>query len=436
MKAVARGTRCMLVLSIAAAAACTSDRAPSGIEQSPEGLQSLVGTVASCDVNTLQSYAKDYFGSGNNPASSDIKDLASACRNNNQAAANAAVFAVLDDVGAAAAARVAAATVGGSLVNGVIAFLPASYGNDTPANYAAALGARGMFRIRSGLATTGQRGGAPDWRIKATWATGTLVYGYPISDDQGGTTVSAPNGKFEIKALPAGQITPSNKALIAYCDPTGSFTNNWIQHKKADANDLTFAFLAEAQTEREAVCGEPNVAVAPSRAAMLLAAVDRAWSFVGPTELFAQDRVKTGGVGGFGSDLSPHFVANLGQTVSEYLTQPTGGAVTSGVVSGAGYVTVKVKSQNGSVGIPNAWVELTVANNSGTPAGAIVSNGTANPPGCPAATACAYTGQDGVAHFPQLHVNKPGGYKLTSRATFDGYGASTVISDLFQIQNP
>ena len=436
MKAVARGTRYTLVLSIVAAAACTSDRAPSGIERSGEGLQSL---AASCEATTLQGYAKTYFGSSNNAASADIRDLSDACKKGDQAAANVAVWAVLGDVGAAAAARelvAGAPAAGGALVNGVLAHL-VGYGNDTPANFAAALGARGMFRLRpAGETTTGQRGGAPDWRIRANWAANTLVYGYPITDATGGTVVSAANGKFELKALPAGQITPTNKATIAYCAPDANLTNNWVQHKPADSNDPTFAFLADQPTAVAAVCAELDVAMAPSRASMLLAAVDRAWSFIGPTDLFAQDKVKTGGVGGFGSDLSPHFLANLGQTVASYYRQPTGGAVTAGVVSGTEYVAVRVASANGNVGIPGAWVELTVANNSGTPAGATVSNGTANPPGCPAATACAYTGQDGIAYFPQLHVDKPGGYKLTARSTFDGYGASTVLSDLFQVQNP
>jgi len=444
MKAVARGIRFTLVLSTVTAAACTSDRAPSGIERSTEGLQSLVGSVTSCDVTTLQGYAKTYYGVSNNPVSADIRDLGDACRRSDQTAANSAVFAVLTDVGADAAARASvagAAAGGGSLVNGVLSYL-ASYGNDTPENFAAALGARGMFRLRSGPQTTGQRGASiadpSNWRIKADWDANTLVYGYPISDATGGTVVSAPNGKFELKSLPTGQVSPTEKALIAYCEPNspaGAFTNNWVQHKPVNAADPTFAFLADQDVTT--ICAEANVAVAPSRASMLLAAVDRAWSFIGPRDLFAQDKVKTGGVGGFGSDLSPHFLANLGQTVTEFVAQPTGGQITSGVVSGTGEVQVKVSSQIGSVGIPGAVVVMTVANNSGSPAGAYTSNGTMTPtPNCPEFSECATTGQDGIAHFYNLHVNKAGGYKLKATSTFDGAGVSFAISDLFQVQQP
>ncbi|HYD53978.1 MAG TPA: hypothetical protein VEA99_15185, partial [Gemmatimonadaceae bacterium] len=383
--------------------------------------------------------ARDYFGGGgSNPASADIRALGDACKASDQAAATAAGWEVLSDVGAAALARSAvsgAPAAGGRLVSRVLAFM--AVGTDGESSFTNALSVGGMFRVReAGNATTGSRNGAPDWRINATWTTRTLVYGWRTTLASGGTQIDELLGRYEIDALPAGQITPTNRALVAYCAPSTTFTNTWVQHNTVQPTDSEHEFLEDvAVTGPGTICAQLNVATVPRATTLMLAAAERALARLMPTPLWAlTERVKVGGVGGFSSDLSPFFVANLGAVVAQFVQQPADDTVSTELndVTG-GPIRVLARTGNGGVAIPRALVRLAVDNNSGEVAGAYLTmpNDLCDDP----TTVCAMTDRTGVATFTGLRTNKAGGYLLGASVAFDGLDGLVTESTLFQVKN-
>lgn len=443
---------------LVALAACTSDRAPSGLTglERVDGVQSLLAD-ASCDARPLNGAAKDYFGASRNPATGSIKTLIDACREYKNATsdaartaavtkANGAGFAILSEIGdEAASASPGTPGDGASLVRQVLVYM--SIGTDeTSGAFEGALSPGGMFRVRGasaeGLAVA-SRGGKPDWRIKGKWSETVLVYGYVTTENPGLTLISEANGRFDINVLPkpGGELpTSDGQVTLAYCAATGvDLTNRWVQHKPP-SEETGYDFLSDQPSEVAALCAETGIAQAPTAPAVMLAAAEQAWRFFAPRDLFAQERIKTGGVGGFGSDLSPHFVANLGRTLPGFAVQPLNSVAGQPITTAAGEVlTVLLVSTNGGVPLKNVMIRLSVGNNSGTPAGAYMVCAVPAPGvSCANGAAFATTDKDGIASFPGVGVDKPGGYTLRAEATFDFFGTSTNFStsDQFQVKNP
>jgi hypothetical protein len=143
-------------------------------------------------------------------------------------------------------------------------------------------------------------------------------------------------------------------------------------------------------------------------------------SLFSPTMLYAQDGV--GFIGGHVSDWSPFTSATLtSSNVLLTFSKITGAHVDVPVPPFT--VTVKV----GTRGIPGVDVTLTLANNSGLPAGAEFTAGS---------KLTATTSTDGVATFDNVAFHKAGGYTITATGNIGGLMTNTIISNpVFNIKN-
>ena len=436
-------TRFILLAGALTLASCRADQPTSAFTTELDRMSAL---PASCDVSGVTAAAGIYLGTGGG-VTSDIDAIRSAClayahattdaaRQAAQAAANDAGFSILSRLAAVAGGKSSIPglpAVGGGLVVGVLEFM--SIGTDTQDHFAGALGPNGMFQVRgAGTSTTASRGGRPEWRIKTTWPNRVLVYGYETTLSSGGAVLEeVSKNRYDISRLPASTaVSP----FIAYCTDDIAGTTR-IQHRVATQSGH-HEFLSLVSPG--AVCSETIADGSPS---MLSSAARLVARLISPRALWANTRLP-GGVGGFGSDLSPFFVASVTDVGVGFVSQPEGYFATPGAIVASEGGGVKVRATTGGAVIPNAVIVLSVGNNSGVPAGATLSyTSRALPAGfsCPAEAACETVAANGIADFTGLMANKPGGYTLRADVYFDGIAnasgglvLASAVSNRFQLK--
>jgi len=293
-----------------------------------------------------------------------------------------------------------------------------------------AMGSGGLFEVPAGSTPVYSRGETPFWGAQpetgATWASSTnkrfLLYGFKIQYDKnvGGVldpvlnTATSLNG-FDYKTLPViGTTTTSLAAFnppvtIGACDLAAPSSAR-IYHNGAVLAGKTLACPSPAP-----VLASMDATVGGFASVAWLAR--KALGAFTPQPLNATALVV--GIGGGRGELSPTaaVVASISAT---FQSQPTNGFVNKVIPGTSGPVSVLVKSDKGYL-YNKIQVTISVANNSGTnvvPSGAV-----------------ATTGADGIATFPDLMVNKAGGYTLTATTSLDAGLGGSKVSALFNVQN-
>jgi hypothetical protein len=142
----------------------------------------------------------------------------------------------------------------------------------------------------------------------------------------------------------------------------------------------------------------------------------RLMEYIAPQPLQAQSR---GGVAGMGSEYSDHIGVDVAVAVS-FVSEPLDGFVNTPIPGQNGFVQVLVATEGGTP-LPGVPVTLSVANNSGS---TVMISGEIES-----------TDANGIATFPNLTLNKAGGYQLWANATFDGLAGNQATSILFTIKN-
>jgi hypothetical protein len=219
-------------------------------------------------------------------------------------------------------------------------------------------------------------------------------------------------------ALSALQFSPTSKLTIGICnlDATSEdvFNKYRTEHK---ANLLT----AVDPTCLRGGTFSPVAANTGFTLQNTFAMVNRAVDFFAPQPAYAASMFFVGSIGGAVSELSPSVIVNLKSSVMTFESQPQDAFINS-PIPGAPGGTVRVKMTT-LAGTPlnGVLVKIRVQNNSGS---FVASNGDE-----------ATTGLDGIASFPNLSVNKAGGYLLIASGTYDTDLSGSVISNLFNVKN-
>jgi hypothetical protein len=157
-------------------------------------------------------------------------------------------------------------------------------------------------------------------------------------------------------------------------------------------------------------------------------ALSRVGSYLAPAPLFAQPPFGDCGdscIGGLPSDWSPFSPSGIvaGNVVLTIVTQPKD--VKEVLLSGAPNDPVTIRATANGLPVPGVVVDsIEVFNNSGSPAGAIVT----------AFNAGAPTGSNGQT-TATFGIGKPGGYLIVIFASLDGSSTKTVTSAMFHIKN-
>ena len=453
MKAlVARSTRWTTLVLAVALAACSPDRPTALTEPFDGSVASALSSTSDCSLSSLSGFAKTYYGSASNISSADIKALGDACKAYvgakgdlakqaaAQLAANAAGFEIFKDVSSVARSREAYATAGANLVVGTLAYL--DIGTASLSDIEKSLSAGGLFGVggSSALKTIFARNDGDHWGILAAWNRDVLVYGYSINGTASGLPSASQFGAYDISTLPV--TTTSSKPFTGSYSVGVCFRNYVDGVNTPTTREVPSAVRVQHTTSpeflnaTEDLCSATYASNDASFGQRLLAYAGRAASLFVPSALYAAGDAKTG-VGGFGSDLSPFYTPNLGGLNVAYVQQPTDNSAFGGIIPP---IAVSVTTVNGAIIGRGSTVVLYVANNSGSPAGAVMTwatgySGDPCPSTAPAGSICKLVDPTtGVATFNGATTDKPGGYILAAYANLNGIESAPLNSNSFNMK--
>ena len=447
--------------------ACTGrdSTAPRGIAPDQSNLAVAPADPATtCDANATKKAAGDYFTSNQDPVYGYLNDFFNAYKSGGAPAATPYGWAVLGQV---VSGRLTSATTDGSYgrvfvidVFRCMADLstsPATVPLGIPQKFydsTAIILNSGIFDIRTGGSTGGpalgkveEQGvrsfGYPGWGVETstsssfwpgTTANPTVkyaVYGYPTTvgntpllnsprniNTNDDIQYSSPFNAFELGTVPSLSSLPGLREGVCY--PANTNANDGTVERLVHNNSEILALDPPNQ-----MCPTSNLvasaAAAPSWYAILM---NHATTFLTPKPLFAKvtDEFDLGG--GSASGWSPFQTGTLSASniLLTIIQQPKNSVVgaTNSLVVKATYLTTPV---------PQVSIDsVVVYNNSGTPAGAIVTSSN-----LPLLTANNGTAAVGTATVT-FAIGKAGGYLVTVWGSLDDVPVSPVTSTQFQVK--
>jgi hypothetical protein len=417
------------------------------------------GTPGDCGlVQGIERDARNYFPQPERQGvQATLRDLRTACGNGAQPLVTEFAWSVLGSMESLlAAGRGGSASTGNALANGLLACTtslcnPAALPG---VNLVPALGASGLFAVRGAgeshpVLARGPvgftSGGAPNrawWRIDVdggwgdwkdvTGAARTLFHGAPVATaNRIGTLEKEIAGvQYELSRFPNPGPFADGRLFVSVCfDAEVSIPAT----SDAPGNPPVFPLL-----QREGVLLERTPLPCPqtSGAGVLQASIAGAFG-----DLVRQARsvlwpaaslelIGVRGLGGSALDFSRFApVAARTDGVLEFLDTPP--AV---VDAGASLGVIRVRARAGAgTPIERVLVRLSIENNQGIPAGAVLSGQTE-------AETREEAGLEGVATFPdgggaELSVGKAGGYILCAEASLDGFTFPRVCTERFHVRN-
>lgn len=423
-------------------AACSDTSVVASRATAPSERASVNNAAApgGCSFTTVSKTANGYFASRTDPVFTMISAVQTAAKTD-IASATAASWPILRRVAdVRLTSTVGSAAAGKTFLTALLACTNLNGDATDFLAHADSVLASGMLAVRTGGDTkpaaamlndksTGVRSFAePTWGVEpigGSWpvasVTGTtsyLAYGYPIKvplTDVTAATAINTNGTgsyngFELGTLPASQDKETLR--VGICKAAGDLTSrNRLIHdgsiQGVNENPASLCLLSGPTADAGPYLSMRGIGG-------YLA------SLFSPGSLYAQDGV--GFIGGHVSDWSPFTSATL--TSSNVV-------LTFSKISGAHVdqfvppftVTVKV----GTRVIPGVDVTLTLANNSGLPAGAEFTAGS---------KLTVRTLADGIAKFDSVAFHKAGGYTITATGNIGGLLTNAIISNpVFNIKN-
>ena len=461
-----------LVGSLVVAACSGRDTtAPRGIAP---GLSSAAtvppGPATTCDFTAINKAAKSYFTSGADPVYDYLKSMANAYKTSGAIAATPYGWSALGQV---VSERLTAGTTDGSAgsifvvdvlrcmadLSTTPATVPLSIRGDFITNAALILNS-GIFDIRTGgssggpalgkvLASGVRAFGEPRWGVEATtgttpWpgATGLqyLVYGYPLmasplltgaveidsNDDRRSTYVAngvAPFNEFELGTLPYD--LPRTGLRVGMCSSAADGGTVGEVNRLVHSDNQILATNSPTQ-----MCDPDLIAALATPSAWYASLFTHTVSLFVPQKLYAFEVDCSDCIGGLPSGWSPFSSGHLSATGVNIVidTQPanTSISLTDSIVVRALYGTT------GTVPVGGVRIDtITVSNNSGTPAGAIVTS--TNTSTDPTKTQL-FTKDDGRAKI-YFQLGKAGGYLITVYSSLDGQSLPPVTTALFNTKN-
>jgi len=388
----------------------------------------------SCSFSTVTSDATLYFPAGDAVFTmiSDMKSLYQT-RNGGAVAATPKGFDILARTADArrSGAEIGGATAGGNFVSALVLCMdlgpiPSKF---TPA--AALL--NGVFEIRGGSTdltgpalaynaspNTAATLASPLWGAEpktGSWTRSAatygryLVYGYPLGTD---VLISG----FELGTLPASLssflATSDNAFRVGLCIAQANSS-------KTAANRLVH--LSAIVTDPNSVLQQGtnfcvNNVTSTGSTTWFASIMHRAAQLLAPKPAFAQfDFAGIGGLPDGWSPFNPNSIAGSNVVL-------TFGPLPKNVKDSTNFTLVVHASAPGVANMPGVIVSLAVANNSGTPAQAVLIPQDAS----------AVTLSNGDATFT-IAIGKPGGYTLSATGDISGVKTASFTSLVFNIKN-
>jgi len=275
--------------------------------------------------------------------------------------------------------------------------------------------------------------GQPRWGAEAVsspavWpgATQYAVYGYPtnvgpfvVGSATNINTNELPKNAFELGTIP--DLTPKSGIRVGVCipsDTTGGVVNRVVHNNTEILNNSFLNQLCSTGSNGP-------VAVGPAPSSWYASVLHQVGAFFAPKDLLAEDDCSFC-IGGLPSGWSPFSTGAItaSNVAVGFTTQPHNTVVNtnSSVTNDTAVVRTKI---NGVV-MPGVVIDsISVSNNSGSPAGAII---TAN-------NLPVTTSDSGYATI-KFSVGKPGGYLISVCGHLDTFPTQCGTSTMFNVKNP
>jgi hypothetical protein len=400
------------------ALACSEQR-PHSPEAPMQAVTSAAPSLA-CDFNELRRAVARYFAPGDQQTAFDLLKAMQAA-GANTTAANAPGFSLLRLVEVVNDGGRAQGTLadGSDVSNRTLACM--SVGSPAlPISFVVALGPTGLDGVRGGDPATDQ---APvfshdcQFGIQppaAGWTAAMdgphLFYGGPTAEFRTERQVGEP---FDISAIPvitafgAGPVVATRtSAEVVGRGRIEQFHGSASILQRANPDFLFFScpFLAFGRGP-----GAPLALMGRLAAAGL--------DLFAPSPLFAATAMFHAGAGGTLVGFSRFGGVDAGAVHLDFLTPPRDAKAGQPISFPPG-VRVRARGDGGTP-LPEVSVTITVQGNQGS----FTLSGTTT----------RVTGSDGIATFPDLSLDKPGGYVFLATSTLIGFAPSQVSSGLFHI---
>lgn len=461
-----------LSLIVAVVATCTDQTPTAAPNDDAERLVPTLGSALACDLTSstqIPADVRNYFSSSSNTVRNAARDkasqLGSACGAGNEALTRLyalQLIGMVETLVEAPPATVPSVVLGGTLVRKLLtcttslgcttgAYVPA----DVPlaADLAKALDAQGLFTVRQDGTPALARGTIPFFGTNAakfgtelsagwTWpqanggGTFVLLYGYP----------TAPSFVGEAKVATLGY---SFNRWPDSLTPDGKFKDDGIVHvgvcfkDEIDVPHLDGVEHSHGRMQREGTllsyhtpgfCGQAGFSLqaslaAPARA-LAMSLLPTSWA-----AMFFGD-VRTPVIGGSAwdfSDFAPVGANTAGRLVIE--AAPAAGSFIN--VGDALNIRVLALSGGGTP-MERVPVEIYVAGNQGTPAGAVVMPDPLDEDPDDGDGTWGYTVEDGGTVTLTGSLGKPGGYTICARLKpteeFPGFTFAEACTLQFQVK--
>jgi hypothetical protein len=388
----------LLLAGFGLAALACSDResTPTGPQLGPPALATL-----GCDVSGARNLANQLFPNGIKQIAQDSLGVIQNSGAGTTESTNAGfgILALVSTYGPNSP------QIGSDLANAV---LPCMNVGSTPTDFTAALGTTGAFAVRGSSLTDAAAAVSHDvaWGMEppldSTWNaitvpanTRLLVYGAPITAP--GFTAEQQIGTiFDWFTFPILTFSPGVVVGTCIVDNGPQYL---IQHNLLGeiVPSATISFCPVGSASLRGVQGWGPAAIA-----------QRVFDFFSPRPLLAT-ALGTRPPGGSIGSLSPSVAVNPGQITLDFPKQVADGKTDQQIKFKDGTAVSVTVEPAGGTNLDGAVVELTAVANLGSPV---------IPTGNTAIT------NDGVATFPNLSLNKAGGYRLVAKIT--GFGQNNA----------
>jgi hypothetical protein len=331
----------------------------------------------------------------------------------------------------------AAEVAGGNLVSAVALCMTLGPVDATTATNALR---SGVFEVRGSIAGDPPALARPDvyprWgaEAKTSWIIAGypryLVYGTPGIDASalGGETptVHTFNG-FEISTLPTN--VPKSSLRVGIC--VNALVGIQSTNTRSAVNLLIHdgVVLPNSSPSTAFCTGAPSAPTASlSTSAWFASLTNRITSVFSPASLFAQERGLDfdSFTGGGPSSWSPQGFGQIaGSNIAlTFTTQPVNGTAFEKLNTIVVHAATVVQAPAAGHTLEGVDVTISVANNSGTPAGA-----------CVVGTLTVTTNSLGDAIFDNVTVKKAGGYTITATGVYQTVPTQNRVSNLFNVKN-
>ena len=383
-----------------ALASCSQDQSTPA--SAPTEATFAKNTTPTCSFSTASNHAKDYFSSNRDPVYGLLSIMSKSPDATSMTNAGWDVLARVETAIAHDSVKAGAASAGSIFVNDVFLCMTGITGYSYSIDFTNALAPDGLFAVRDASTNTPAESHSSDYGAEppsGNWplSSRTLLYASKLlvsslaNEPQAGVL-------FDLKTLPTNALTGNIRVgVCTITDPTAR-----VLH--AHQGDSPVILPPDAPLSFCPVVSSPSLNAGFGGFAFL----SKAASWLAPQPAYAaMFATKSGGGTGLVSGLSEIGPVSFTSVVS--FTQPPQNTTLSASPQFSPTVTVLDTTSHGNP-VKGVLITLTVVGNNGS---YNISGDTAT------------TNASGIAAFPNLHIDKAGGYTVTATSEVGGSASAT-----------